>query len=157
LPEIKSYNFNMTEIILRNLSKTRSWAAGFAKTLRAPCAVALHGDLGAGKSEVARAIIQTLCGQDTIVPSPTFTLAQSYEQPETGSPRISHFDLYRVTDVSELEEIGLTHALSNDITLIEWPEVAAGLLPSGTTHVYIEEYDGGRKISVGNQRPLRPL
>jgi len=130
------------EIILKNVDETRTWAAEFAKALRAPVTIALHGDLGMGKSEIARAIIQTLCGADTVVPSPTFTLVQAYDN------NISHFDLYRITDKSELEEIGLTHAIADDITLIEWPEIAAAFLPPGTIHIYLEEFNGGRKLQI---------
>ena len=135
----------MTEIILQDLNATHAWAREFAKTLHAPQTVALHGDLGMGKSEIARTIIRTLCGENTVVPSPTFTLVQNYDG-------ISHFDLYRITDASELEEIGLPYAMQNDITLIEWPDVAAGLLPKNTIHIYISpcgtECDTGRKLVI---------
>mgnify|MGYP003308831568 CR=1 FL=1 len=70
--------------------------------------MALNGDLGMGKSEIARTIIQTLRGPDTVVPSPTFTIVQNYDG-------ISHFDLYRIEDASELTEVGLAHAIANDI------------------------------------------
>ena len=129
----------MQEYISNNIDETRAWAKDFARTLTAPCVVALHGDLGMGKSEIARTVIQTLCGADTVVPSPTFTIVQSYDG-------ISHFDLYRIEDVSELTEIGLQHAIDNDITLIEWPEIALGELPENTIHIYITKYNDGRKI-----------
>ncbi len=129
------------EFILENVEETRRWAAGFAKKLHAPVTVALHGDLGLGKSEIARTIIQTLRGADTVVPSPTFTIVQNYDG-------ISHFDLYRVEDASELTEIGLSHAIENDITLIEWPEIAVDVLPNDTIHVYISAHGDGRRIMV---------
>jgi tRNA threonylcarbamoyl adenosine modification protein YjeE len=129
----------MQEFILKDVNQMRAWAAEFAKQLKAPVVVALHGDLGMGKSEIARTIIQTLRGADTVVPSPTFTIVQSYDG-------ISHFDLYRLMDASELTEIGLQHAIENDITLIEWPEIASDILPCDTIRVYISEYNGGRKI-----------
>ena len=135
----------MKTYITKDINETRDWAAGFAKTLHAPMTIALHGDLGVGKSEIARTIIQTLCGADTVVPSPTFTIVQSYEN---GKDRLSHFDLYRVSDVSELVEIGLLHAMQNDITLIEWPDIAKDLLPPDTVHIYITEFENGRKIEV---------
>ena len=94
-----------------------------------------------GKSEIARTIIQTLRGENTVVPSPTFTIVQSYDG-------ISHFDLYRINDASELTEIGLPYAIANDITLIEWPDIAADLLPENTIHLYITEHGSGRKIVV---------
>ena len=129
----------MQEFILSDVIQMRAWAAEFAKQLKAPVVVALHGDLGMGKSEIARTVIQTLRGADTVVPSPTFTIVQNYDG-------ISHFDLYRLTDVSELTEVGLQHAMENDITLIEWPEIALDVLPTDTVHVYITEYNGGRKL-----------
>ncbi|MBQ1996829.1 MAG: tRNA (adenosine(37)-N6)-threonylcarbamoyltransferase complex ATPase subunit type 1 TsaE, partial [Alphaproteobacteria bacterium] len=69
----------MQEFILKDVNQMRAWAAEFAKQLKAPVVVALHGDLGMGKSEIARTIIQTLRGADTVVPSPTFTIVQSYD------------------------------------------------------------------------------
>ena len=132
------------ETITKNLDETRAWAAGFAKTLHAPVVVALHGDLGMGKSEISRVIIQTLRGADTVVPSPTFTIVQNYDG-------ISHFDLYRVNDADELVEIGLQHAMENDITLIEWPDIAAHLLPADAVHVYIDVAGDGRRIVVKNR------
>ena len=131
----------MQEFILSDVNQMRIWASDFAKNLKAPAVVALHGDLGMGKSEIARTVIQTLRGADTVVPSPTFTIVQSYDG-------ISHFDLYRLTDASELVEVGLHHAMENDITLIEWPEIASDMLPNDTIHIYITEYNGGRKLVI---------
>ena len=131
----------MKEYILNNLEETHNWAKDFAKTLHAPQTVALHGDLGMGKSEIAREVIKTLRGKDTVVPSPTFTLVQNYDG-------ISHFDLYRIVDASELEEIGLKYAIDNDITLIEWPEIAIDQLPENTIHIYITQNGDGRKLVI---------
>ncbi len=128
---------------LNNVDETRAFAREFAKTLHAPVCVALHGDLGMGKSEIARTIIQTLRGADTVVPSPTFTIVQNYDG-------ISHFDLYRVNDKSELVEIGLPYALQNDITLIEWPDIAADILPDDTVHVYITGDGNARVVTVSD-------
>ena len=129
------------EYFLKDLEETRKWARDFAKTLHAPQTVALHGDLGMGKSEIAREIIKTLRGADTVVPSPTFTLVQNYDG-------ISHFDLYRIGDASELTEIGLEHAIDNDITLIEWPDIAKDILPKNTIHIYITQNGSGRKLVI---------
>jgi len=131
----------MKEYILNNLDETREFAREFAKTLHAPVTVALHGDLGMGKSEIARTIIKTLRGENTVVPSPTFTLVQNYDG-------ISHFDLYRINDASELAEIGLQYAIDNDITLIEWPDIAKNILPKNTIHIYITQNGEGRKLVV---------
>lgn len=129
------------DFISNSLDDTRAFAYDFAKKLHAPITVALHGDLGIGKSEIAREIIRSLRGADTVVPSPTFTIVQNYDG-------ISHFDLYRVADASELEEIGLPYAIANDITLIEWPDIASSILPQNTIHVYITQHGDGRKIIV---------
>ena len=131
----------MKEYILNNLEETRNWARDFARTLHAPQTIALHGDLGMGKSEIAREIIKTLRGSDTVVPSPTFTLVQNYDG-------ISHFDLYRINDESELAEIGLRYAIDNEITLIEWPGIAKNILPKNTIHLYITQNGDGRKLVV---------
>lgn len=131
----------MKEYLLDSVEQTRAWAREFAKTLRAPVCVALNGDLGMGKSEIARTIIQTLRGDDTVVPSPTFTIVQNYDG-------ISHFDLYRINDASELTEIGLPYAIANDITLIEWPDIATDILPNDTIHIYLTEHGSGRRLVV---------
>lgn len=131
----------MAEFILNNVEEMRMWARDFAGKLSAPCVVALHGDLGMGKSEIARTIIQTLRGADTVVPSPTFTIVQSYDG-------ISHFDLYRIEDADELVEVGLEHAMQNDITLIEWPEIADGMLPADTIHIFITQHGDGRCVKL---------
>src|SRR6266576_2269557 len=89
--------------------------------------ITLSGDLGAGKTAAARAMIRYLAGDDELeVPSPTFTLAQSYDLPPFP---LLHADLYRVNDPSELEEIGLSPLPEATLALIEWPERAAGALP----------------------------
>ena len=84
--------------------------------------VTLSGDLGAGKTAAARAMIRYLADDDALeVPSPTFTLAQSYDLP---SFPLLHADLYRIGDASELEEIGLSPLPEGMVALIEWPERA---------------------------------
>ena len=89
--------------------------------------ITLSGDLGAGKTAAARAMIRYLAGDDELeVPSPTFTLAQTYELP--AFPLI-HADLYRINDASELEEIGLSPLPEGTLALIEWPERALDALP----------------------------
>lgn len=138
--EFRVQNIN-GEFISENVDTLRAWAAEFATNLTAPVTIALHGDLGMGKSEIARTIIKTLRGADTVVPSPTFTIVQSYDG-------ISHFDLYRVCDPSELTEIGLAHSIANDITLIEWPDIAADMLPPDTIHIYITACGDGRRLMI---------
>lgn len=90
--------------------------------------ITLSGDLGAGKTAAARAMIRYLAGDDELeVPSPTFTLVQAYELPPYP---LLHADLYRVNDPIELEEIGLSPLPEGIVALIEWPERAPSALPS---------------------------
>src|SRR5256714_3765711 len=89
-------------------------------------AITLSGDLGAGKTAAARAMIRYLANDPMLeVPSPTFTLAQSYDLPFP----LLHADLYRINDSSELEEIGLSPLPEGTLALIEWPERAPDALP----------------------------
>lgn len=89
--------------------------------------ITLSGDLGAGKTSAARAMIRYLAGDDDLeVPSPTFTLAQSYDLP---SFQLIHADLYRINDASELEEIGLSPLPDATVVVIEWPDRAGNTLP----------------------------
>jgi tRNA threonylcarbamoyl adenosine modification protein YjeE len=90
--------------------------------------ITLSGDLGAGKTAAARALIRYLAADDAIeVPSPTFTLVQAYDLPPF---QLLHADLYRINDASELEEIGLSPLPEGTVALIEWPERAPAALPS---------------------------
>ncbi len=138
----------MTEkYIINSLSEMQEFGKKFAKTLHSPMTILLNGNLGVGKTELTRSIIRELTGDDTIVPSPTFTLVQTYE---TKIGDIYHFDLYRIKNESELEEIGLFDAMQNGITIIEWPEIAKRFInPKNTLILDIQSNsDGIRTIEI---------
>ncbi len=104
---------------ISSLSELKNFAASLAELARMGDVFLLQGDLGAGKTEFARAFIRSLCGDETEVPSPTFTLLQVYE---ANRELIHHYDLYRLESSEDVWELGLEEALSDGITLIEWPE-----------------------------------
>ncbi len=121
---------------LPDLDATIRLGAALARHLRVADVVALHGDLGAGKTELARAVIRAAAGDaELIVPSPTFTLVEVYETPR-GS--IWHFDLYRIETPEQVWELGFEEALADGISLVEWPERMAPLLPTGRLHLALE-------------------
>ena len=114
-------------VALANEAATANLMADLALLIGPGDVIALSGDLGAGKTAAARALIRYLAGDAALeVPSPTFTLAQSYELPFP----IVHADLYRIDDASELEEIGLSPLPEGTLVLIEWPERAPHALPA---------------------------
>jgi N-acetylmuramate 1-kinase len=114
-------------IELSDESATRRLAMDVAMMLRPRDLVALSGDLGAGKTAFVRAVIRHLAGNDRIeVPSPTFTLIQSYSLPRFP---VVHADLYRVGGPGELPELGLDEAMHEAAVLLEWPDRAGDLLP----------------------------
>ncbi len=111
---------------LADEAATKALAARLAPHLRAGDVVTLRGDLGAGKTALARFLIRHLAGDEAEeVPSPTFTLVQTYEH---LTPPIWHFDLYRLTDPGEVVELGWEEA-RDACALVEWSERLGPLLP----------------------------
>ena len=131
-------------ISLPDLQATAALGARIAARLRVGDAVALEGDLGAGKTALARAVLQAL-GVTEDVPSPTFTLVQVYETP---SLTVSHFDLYRIKQERELDELGFDDALATGAALIEWPERAAHRIPDDALHIHLAAAGDGRRAHI---------
>ncbi len=103
--------------------------------------LAFHGDLGAGKTTLIKAMGQVL-GVADAMSSPTFALVNEYRA--ANSEPVYHFDLYRLKDAAELDAIGFTEYVdSGHYCFIEWPELAEELLPLGTLHVTMEAAPNG--------------
>jgi tRNA threonylcarbamoyl adenosine modification protein YjeE len=129
-------------IALPDLSATAALGAAIAAELQPGDAVALWGELGAGKTALARAVLRTL-GVTEDVPSPTFTLVQSYDTPRL---KVGHFDLYRLKRPREIEQLGLEEALDGGAVLVEWPERAPEALPVDALHVRLG-LEGNRRMA----------
>src|ERR1700743_3917527 len=119
-------------LALANEAATANLMADLALLIGAGDVITLSGAPGAGKTEAARALIRYLADDPDIeVPSPTFTLAQSYDLPSFA---LIHADLYRINDASELEEIGLSPLPEGAVALLERPERAPGAIPPARIH-----------------------
>jgi tRNA threonylcarbamoyladenosine biosynthesis protein TsaE len=164
------------EITALSTQETKELAEAIAKKIRPKTVLALHGDLGTGKTTFTSFLVKAL-GMDSRVQSPTFVLIRKYSKKAGQSNVISaknaentidtenskknvysnlkvyHIDLYRLTNISEVVDLGLEDVLSeeNAIFVIEWPEIAEELLPENTIHIYFENFgEDGRKINVQN-------
>jgi tRNA threonylcarbamoyladenosine biosynthesis protein TsaE len=129
------------EFRLDHEADTARLGAAIAAELKRHEAVCLSGPLGAGKSTLARGLIQALTGEATEVPSPTFTLVQTYATPRLA---LAHFDLYRLVKPEEVAELGLDEALDEGAAVIEWPEKLGRHLPHHRLDVELH-IDGARR------------
>jgi len=119
-----------SDATLPNPAATERLAAIIAGKARGGDAILLSGDLGAGKTHFARAFINTLARAPEEVPSPTFTLVQTYDAEAAGEPvEIWHFDLYRLKSPEETLELGIDEAFAEGIALVEWPDRLGAFAP----------------------------
>ncbi|NLA69046.1 MAG: tRNA (adenosine(37)-N6)-threonylcarbamoyltransferase complex ATPase subunit type 1 TsaE [Gammaproteobacteria bacterium] len=125
---------------LPDAGATETLAADLASTAPAGAVVHLHGDLGTGKTTIARAWLRGL-GVSGPVKSPTYTLVERY--PLAAGGEVLHLDLYRIGNAGELEFLGLDDADAR-LWLVEWPERGAGALPAPDLEVALEVLDEGR-------------
>lgn len=142
----------MPEPTLRNMTLTDETATdGFARRLAAVLrpgdVVLLRGDLGAGKTALARAAIRALLGDDEAeVPSPTFTLVQTYD---LNAAVVRHFDLYRLSGPEDVIELGWDETPDETIAFVEWPDRLGGMTPADRLELTLTiAADGGRRLAL---------
>ena len=114
----------------------------------------LHGDIGAGKTHLARAFIQAWLqaqGRWEAVPSPTYTLVQTYSD---GEGELWHADLYRLTSANDIEELGLLDAIGTAIVLVEWPDRLGEDAPGNALHVTLSVAGDGRTLHASGPARL---
>lgn len=122
---------------------TRALGAALAGLLQTGDVIALHGELGAGKTTLTRGLVQALCGADEDVPSPTYTLVQAYDAPDFP---LWHFDLYRLDRPEDVNELGWDDT-QDGVAVIEWPARAGRYLPAARLDLTLE--------MLGEQRRAR--
>lgn len=124
---------------LNSEDDTAVFAGKISKSLSGNEYIMLSGNLGAGKTTFARALIRVLCQNPALeVPSPTFTLVQTYEAPGMF---IWHFDLYRLSCPDEVYELGWEDALSEGLVIVEWPERLGPLIPAEHLDIRLASVD----------------
>ena len=134
-------------VSLPDLKAVQALGRRIAERLQPGDVVALSGGLGAGKTTLARAIIAAL-GHDGEVPSPTFSIVETYDPPQVRLPLV-HADFYRLKDPQEAEETGLSEYRQGAVLIAEWPEMAGGFAhEAGCLSILLESAGEGRKATV---------
>jgi tRNA threonylcarbamoyladenosine biosynthesis protein TsaE len=123
---------NLSSMTLHDLAATRTLGQRVSTQLMTGDVVFLVGDLGVGKTTLARAIIQTLCEVQE-APSPTYTIVQTYDTLSGGA--LWHADLYRIEDTNEIDQLGLEDAYNDAIALIEWPDRLGTKVPASRLEI----------------------
>lgn len=134
----------MDRFTLKNEAEMLALGAHLGRALRPGDVVALVGGLGAGKTTLARGLVQAILPSE-VVPSPTYTLVQAYDLLDFT---LWHCDLYRLDHPDEAYELGLVDAMGEDVCLIEWPDRLGSLLPKDALKIEIT-FDGeGRAVTL---------
>jgi tRNA threonylcarbamoyl adenosine modification protein YjeE len=132
-------------VSLSSLDQTQALAQRIARHLEVGDVLLLKGDLGTGKSTFVRFLLQAK-GHKGDVPSPTFTLMQSYDLPDL---QISHFDFYRLKTPEEIEEIGFDEAIADGAVIVEWPDKAASFMPHDALELtFVFNSEQGRFVDI---------
>ena len=133
----------LEERFLTSENDTIVFAKDLAPKLKKGDVIALYGELGAGKTFFTQQLCKFL-GVKENVSSPSYVLMNEYK----GNFIIHHLDLYRLDSEEEILELGLHDLYEDTITIIEWPEIAEGMLPENTIHIYFDLIDSNRKVTI---------
>lgn len=133
------------EFQLADEDASSRFGAALGLALRPGMTLLLEGPVGAGKSHIARAAIRALVSAMVDVPSPSFTLVQTYDGPEC---EIWHADLYRLTSPDEVIELGLIEAMEHAVVLVEWPDRLGRLAPASALRLSLAMAGEGRTALV---------
>ena len=139
------------ERALADAQATADFGARLAPHLRAGDAVLLEGPLGAGKSHLARAVIRARTTPEEEVPSPSYTLVQTYEGRDGTA--IWHADLHRLSGPEEAWELGLAEAFEDAICLVEWPDRLGPLAPPDALRLTLAPEGEGRRLGARAESP----
>lgn len=130
--------------------ETLKFGTVLASAITSGAIIYLHGDLGVGKTTLVRGMLRGFGYQDK-VKSPTYTLVEPYQ---LQNHAVFHFDLYRLVSPADLHQLGVQEYFTDtSITLIEWPEKAAELLPLPDLHCYLEMAGEGRLLRIEANTP----
>ena len=141
---------DLTKLLAKRLARSKTIGRTFL----------LYGEIGAGKTFFSRAFIQEILsdyGLTEDIPSPTYTLIQTYETPQVD---IWHIDLYRLVSEQDITELGIADALNNNICLIEWPELLNENIPLNAVHIklnYHSEFKRECTLACNNEKVLKNL
>ncbi|MHA0328030.1 tRNA (adenosine(37)-N6)-threonylcarbamoyltransferase complex ATPase subunit type 1 TsaE [Sphingomonas melonis] len=144
----------VSSLHLADAAATEAFGASLGARVQPGDVIALSGDLGMGKTSIARGLLGAL-GLAGEAPSPSFAIVQPYDPPEVRLP-VLHVDLYRIEDPDELEELGLDEALSDAVLLVEWPERAPGYWPHALRLTLAPAPDGGRILTADVPASWKP-
>ena len=145
----------MRQFALADAAATEAFGAQLAAALgaHAGAVIYLHGDLGAGKTTLARGLLRA-CGVQGAIRSPTYTLVEPYDTPRGG---LLHMDLYRLGDPLELHNLGLAdHPPAHCLWLVEWPQRGVPLLPAADLELWLQPHAAGRRLRLQAREGFSP-
>jgi tRNA threonylcarbamoyladenosine biosynthesis protein TsaE len=149
------YSMQHFKAYLPDESATAAFGAALARALAPGLVIYLHGDLGAGKTALTRALLRA-CGHQGTVRSPTYTLAEPYSVTINGQPlNVIHYDLYRMSSPEEFLDAGFREDFDGrNVCIVEWPEKGEPVLPAPDVRILLSVSEPGRELELQALSPL---